>query len=89
MNNQNETTLDLPMADLDHANAYVAAQAMETGADAIAASGKYPAASAFLKRFAGILLDMAVNRAEADGLERRPLDEVTEKMRDAQRRHLN
>ena len=47
------------MADLDHANAYVAAQAMETGADAIAASGKYPAASAFLKRFAGILLDMA------------------------------
>lgn len=91
--NQQETTIgDLSIADLDHKSATIAAQGIEATADGIEALGKaqYMPAVRFLRQFAGVLYDIAIARAQADGLPmRRTREQAQTALDERQKRLLN
>ena len=81
--------IDLPFADLDHQNAFMAAYGLESCASSISDLGKYEAAANFLAQFAAVMYEISTQKAEAEGVEPKPVTEQLAKMDAAQKRLLN
>ena len=91
--NDLETHLgDLSAADLDAGGAFIAGRTIEAAATAVERlrkPEKYEAVITFLRRFAGILYDLSIHLAQAEGIEPKPLDEQKWKDEAAKKKLVN